>query len=415
MTTQWIVGNASDIGSGQIQAGNNTSTAFACSTYVQSNGNGATTGSTIRVSGTMSNYSAHVSVNGITGASTFRIYVSTSTAGNETFSVAGGATGTFTDSTHSDIFTAPELVWQKITGGAGGTSLQADWLYSMYAPASGDYVKYSTGVGQWQPSAAGTFYCPICASPYAGSQPFTTAAPVTITFREAGTLKDLSVQIGSGNNATTTTTTINSYVGGAQGNLAISISAGADGTFEDTSHTDTISSGTTVCMQVILGDTSGVRMLIQPSFVPSAGGYPLVRANWGVDAIGTNSTVYSMIGGGNGYVATVGKTQVPLQFAAESHHLYCYVSANTSTVLATTLNTVKNSANGNGILSIAAGATGAFEDTVNSDTYNGSTDTIGLGATNSDLVGGPTIPVMGIHLAPYSAAPSRGARAWAVP
>ena len=94
----------------------------------------------------------------------------------------------------------------------------------------------------------------------------------------------------------------------------------------------------------------------------------LIGAN-GMGGVGASTTRYwSMMTGNPALNATESQTQITYRTGGVLSNLWLYVNSNTTTITASTLQVRLNAANGNGTISVAAGTTGTFEDTVNTDT-----------------------------------------------
>lgn len=94
--------------------------------------------------------------------------------------------------------------------------------------------------------------------------------------------------------------------------------------------------------------------------------WPLLIGLGGGWTQGVSLTRYWTIIGDLDYHATEANVQILIRDTYTLNRLYVRVTANTLTA-ATTIRSRKNSANGNQIISVGAGATGVFQDVVNSD------------------------------------------------
>lgn len=167
---------------------------------------------------------------------------------------------------------------------------------------------------------------------------------------------------------------------GANTSVQVSISAGATGTFEDTTNTASFSAGDAFCLQFVIGaiglgntvtlnwfrvkvaQTTGNAV----SFFSATGlgGSRLFRIS------AASTTNYVPIGGEGGALVTTtdadDTTRPPVAIDGTASRLRASITANARTST-TTINFRKNGANGNQTLSIGSGATGVFEDTSNTD------------------------------------------------
>lgn len=181
-------------------------------------------------------------------------------------------------------------------------------------------------------------------------------------------MKNFNVVVSS-NPRALSATTYGSRIGGAGGNLAISVPASTTGQFEDTSHSDTIASGDLVNFIVTtgIGITNAIvaNIFVEIETTDSTSQWANGRAVT-VNASVTN--YYPMMGGINSAANYTTETQAQSKSGvAQTVSLAeAYVSANTLTA-DSTLKLRKNAGNGTISVSLTAGTTGWFEDTSHSD------------------------------------------------
>jgi hypothetical protein len=216
--------------------------------------------------------------------------------------------------------------------------------------------------------AASSRYC-ACAITNISSRADETLSQ--IVYRSAGTFSRLWVRITA--NATTAPSTVRLRVNGSNVNQVITIPAGQTGTFEDTANSDVVTSGQKVCYEMTAGagGTLTVR-IISVLFEPSAAGTTVSRlacdisggAAFATASVNRFNQLVSEISSGVGVESSA---QTFLSTAGTLKNLEVLVRDNARTT-ATTVRSRKNTGNGNQVITIDAGTTGVFEDTVNSDT-----------------------------------------------
>lgn len=191
----------------------------------------------------------------------------------------------------------------------------------------------------------------------------TTEAHCQIPYSSAtGTLSKLYVRVTA--NSTTADSTIVLRKNGSDGNLVITVPAGTTGTFEDTTHTDTVSSGDLVNVESISGGT-GTLSISLISAIYSAVGTTVTRLAT-EDATFSSASVtrfYPISGevspGGGG---TESQFESTIKKAGIMKNLAVYVSDNARTT-DITIRTRKNRANAGPSVTITPAATGLFQDT----------------------------------------------------
>lgn len=168
-------------------------------------------------------------------------------------------------------------------------------------------------------------------------------------------------------NTTTGSSTIDFRKAAASGNSSVSIGAGATGTFEDLSRSDTIAAGDLVNLRIV-NAAGGSLTLHYVGMIFTATDTQTVQK------IACNSANGYATPSGTGFWAFIGSTNLNTEaeiqlrigntYTASRFSLY---SDNNTRSDISTVRTRKNTANGNQSFTIGAGATGFFEDTTNSD------------------------------------------------
>jgi hypothetical protein len=193
----------------------------------------------------------------------------------------------------------------------------------------------------------------------------TTEAQRQMKIYEAVTLSKLEV-IVSANTIATSPTTVRTRIATANGNMNISIAAGATGTFQDSSNTDTFNgTGQKFCFQIVTPGTSGSISIYAISHVvdtPSGTTNFYVQRN-GVFAA-NNVTRFNPISGGALVETTEAITQTKMKVAGTFKNFNMYIISN-ARVVTDTFRFRVNNANSNPIITVTSGLTGFLEDASN--------------------------------------------------
>lgn len=208
--------------------------------------------------------------------------------------------------------------------------------------------------------------------PLAGEGSATAEARAQIRIRDSYTWTNLGLTVNA--NAGTGTSTVKSRVNGADGNQAISISAGATGDFEDTTHSDSLADGDLVAVQIAAAGGGNLTIDSVSSLVTHSGDVaieiaaaPLASGSGGSGLVLNGATSWNALHGPLvGASGAESLSQVTCRNATTLSRLRAYVSVNSASGTST-VKLRKNGADGNQAVSITTGATGEFEDTSNSD------------------------------------------------
>lgn len=318
-----------------------------------------------RTPGIFSDLMIRVTTNDRTAGSTYS-FRSGGADGTQSVSVPAGATGDFRDATGIDaVAGAGELINTKLVVGTGGTSFIWALVGAKFRATTDQVAKYEA-LGNAQSLSTGTAYFTAIAS-LGGSD--TTENREQFKFKTAGVLKNFFALVST-NTLNTAATTVRTRKNTANGGMSVSVPAGATGTFEDISNTDTIAVDDLVDIQwsVASGGTGNLSMGSAGfDFVSTNGKYHLAIATSTGQSFSLNTTTY--IAPGGSIVAantTEDNVKALAGLGATLSNLEAFVSANTITAT-TTLRTRKNGANGAQALSIPSSTTGYFEDTSNTD------------------------------------------------
>lgn len=316
---------------------------------------------TYRTAGTFSNLYINVLTND-RNASTFRTRKATANA-NLVCSITGSTTGKFADTTNTDVVTAGDDWHSQLTTGSGGTVFTAKETLVLFsstantsARAGGTDVSFSTASATTPVNFWGAIF------PNTGLD-----SVVALTYRTAGTLKNMFINVRT--NARTTTTSAVSRINSATGALAISITAGTTGTLEDTTHSDVVANGDLVNFALV--SSTGTETLVYDSitadFESTNGQQMYVNADGGGDAQAAGVTTYYAFMGAPSADTTEANVLAQISLPLVLSLLQINISANTI-ALDSTLRLRKNSGNANQVVTITALTTGLFRDTTNKDT-----------------------------------------------
>jgi len=163
------------------------------------------------------------------------------------------------------------------------------------------------------------------------------------------------------------TTTIRSRKSGANGNQSVSIGAGTTGTFEDNVNSDSLVSGDYFSWQCDTSvSTSGaIDVRIFASRLTTASNTTPIIGHNSDQNLDAGQTWYAALGGFM-WDSSESKTQRTFRTISTLSNFRVTVSSNGSDGVSTFTVRV-NGANGNQSVSVGAGATGVFEDAVNTD------------------------------------------------
>jgi hypothetical protein len=195
----------------------------------------------------------------------------------------------------------------------------------------------------------------------------TTENRVSYKYYTAGTMKNGSANLTA--NTRDSATTVKSRLNGADGAIAISITAATSGLFEDTTHTDTIASGDLYNYAIAGAAGTGTNTFgtVAVQFETTTNqshiytDYPLLYTT------GASETSPIPLCGDFGLAGTEAPCQLKARFPMTVTNLECRVNTNTATSDGT-LTFRKTAADTALTLTITAGITGLFEDAANSVT-----------------------------------------------
>lgn len=208
-------------------------------------------------------------------------------------------------------------------------------------------------------------------APGAGVPTITTEALAQIVVADAGTISQLTVYLRI-NSMTTATTVFGVRVNGVDGACTVSVPAGSIGTYTNTVDTVTVADGDLVCffVRAAAGGSGTCEILdVLAQFTVAGKQVQNFNAAQTATAYSLASTSYKLPLACTSITPT-STNETALQAQADAagtwRDMGVYVESNTRGTT-TTLQSRKNLANGNQVISIPAGATGQFRDTANTD------------------------------------------------
>lgn len=229
---------------------------------------------------------------------------------------------------------------------------------------------------------------------------YATEADCKQTWRTPGSFSNLYATVSA--NGVTATSTVNfrkdTGGGSANGNQSLSIGSGATGVFEDTSNSDSVSSGDKIDYQLVTGGSgTTITVNVITALFSATTNTSKRMATGSASTLSTaNTTYFSKFSGATGgsTATTEANEQVKFLTAGTLKNGFASITVNSRTN-STSIKTRKSGVAGNISISVSTGLTGVFEDSSNTDTvavndlWNWGTT---LGSTNNNF----TIALFGI-------------------
>lgn len=288
----------------------------------------------------------------VTNTITFR---DNSTTGNMTISITASTTGIFEDTSNSDTISAGDLINISYPSQSSGTfsATVVGFIFS----ATTNTVTRLAAMGNVTYNNLGVIALDGL------SKATTTEANAKCRQQNAGTLKNLAVNVTSSDGAQADT--LISRQNGANGNLTLSIPKSTTGWFEDTSNSDTISGGDDFNYKFSSANIIGCRTLTSDYITTDTTGQCLAADTAQATTIATNKTQYfALKGAGKGGNAAETKVQRTARGAFTFQDLT--INLLTNTITNTSTFTLRANAAGAGpSVSITASTTGVFSDLIN--------------------------------------------------
>lgn len=320
--------------------------------------------------GTMSGMIAVILANSLTKGCTVQMRINGVNA-NEVLHIPAGTNGEIQDTTHSDVIRMGDLVDYHVTTDSGTGQIEFLEVAEVFAADTNNMMKMCAGGQPYAQSTNGyaTYYEPV--SGWLGSGTNFASQTESINWyqmKTTGTFSNMGIYVAV--NGRTGNTVLRFRHNGANGNMNITIPAGATGLFEDNIYSDYVVVGDTVAysLQMDGGAGSGhfTASFVDSEFTTQTNTMEYLSQVQG-HAFTPSQTTFNTIQGGGGFdSAEVNDIETLAQVPGTFSHMHTYVQTNTLNV-ASTINFRKNFANGNEVITIPAGKTGYFEDTTHTD------------------------------------------------
>ncbi len=337
---------------------------------------------------TWANLWVNVTANATSGTSTVSSRKNTD-VGAQSVSIGAGLTGNFADDTNHDCLADGDTCNFKIVVGAGG-AITIRAVTSTFASDVDSPILVTSYVRGSSQNSNTTRYAPIFGLPGFDS----TETFSKYTWRVAATLSNLRVFVfGNTVNGASTFSTRKNTAPGAQ---SVSITASTSGAFEDTTNSDTIASGDLVNYQFATGGSSGTMSLTIAHMKSVSTGRQVAAAYNAQSGSGGTVDRWMCVEGQPSIVTTESLTQIAARIAFTAKNLFVRVVGNTRDDT-WTVRLRKNTANSTLVVSIGAGLTGVFEDTVNTTAYI-ATDVLNFQYSTGGGAGTMTIFILGFEL-----------------
>lgn len=328
----------------------------------------------VRAAGTVGNLWAYVSANTINGNSVFTVQKSTVDT-IITFTVGSLGTGAFSDDTHTATFASTdEILVKVVTSSVSGTkTITVKTLGVTFNADSGAESMLISTNGAATTASATTYYN------VPGGRPLATRTDETnakVRARQAFTAHNLWCYVSA--SSRTLNNTLQFRKNGGDGTQVITFIG--TGTYEDTTHTDSVAAGDDFDVRFTTSaETSSVTISSMGVLLTSNNGYWMSILGDNQPSSLTSSTTYFAPLGGGGITTTLATVEaegnILPQFDFTVKNLACYRSGGTTASGSIKLR--KNLGDGTCVLTMPA-STGLIEDTTHTDDFTGGTDEIGF-------------------------------------
>ena len=227
---------------GGTNIGSNTTQYFGIVGRLLSSTTDGNPGSRFTEAGTAKNLMLDIVSNASVLTGTYALRKNSTTTTAVTIAVAGGTTGQVEDTTHTDTAVANDSYYGIKSGGTSGSSVlvQSTGLWFDYTSGTTSDILGGTvnsGGAQYSQSTGNRFMAMAGATPNSA----TTEANEQLQIGYAATWSNLRARVLT--STTAQATTCSSRIAGVTGNQAFTITAAGTGSFEDASHTDSVSQG----------------------------------------------------------------------------------------------------------------------------------------------------------------------------
>ena len=230
-------------------------------------------------------------------------------------------------------------------------------------------VIHQTSQGPTSVAASTTLYINLAANARL-SGTVTAETNLQTTYRSAGTLSNLYINILTNDRAAST---LRTRVNVGNGNMNVSITGSTTGKFEDTVNTDSVTAADewNYSLATGAGGTVFTFSTVMTLFAATTNTVSRIGASLETSYTTASTTFIGPLAGDLQLVASAADSLngVTYRTAGSLANLFINIKNNARTTTSTLRSRV-NSANGNLVISILSGVTGFLEDTVNSDTLS---------------------------------------------
>lgn len=351
--------------------------------------------SPIRNAGTFSNLYSYVPSNTASVTSTITLQKSqVNTA--MTVSYTSDQTGIKEDTSNTVSFANTDEVNYEVAvpAEAGTNTLTISVIGCQFAPdTSSDCVSPLIMQGLFTSTASTDTFAPPNGRAVASGQ---VEANVKYRVRQSFTASNLWTHVFV--NGRTTDVVIKTRKNGADGSQTVTYTSGQTGVKEDTTNTDSLSSGDD--FNYLINTSTGAGTIeintVCTTLVNTSGDFILLSARGGGTGVGPSTTTYFPISSDDFNNATEANVQIYPRFTFTAFELQSFVSTNTNSVLASDVFLRDNGANSSLTVSYAAAQTGLKLDSSNTATITSGTDEINYSVVNNDVTGTVTFHTLSV-------------------
>jgi len=358
---------------------------------------------TYRTAGTMSNLWIRVTTGTTTGSSTLTLRINGAN-GNETLSIAQGATGAFQAGQTDNI-----AAGDKINGvfNSGDNNIQISIIAVTFTPTTTSTSLSKCGYNSFMGGNTATFFMSIVNG---GNNQGGSESLSKFRMRKSFTASNCCVNVSTNNSSSPPT--IKSRKNGANGNIAVSPTANTTGIFEDTSHNDSLVSGDDYNYTFVTTDNQFQVGFVSIELTNSNGDICLGTStdnNFGGATFNTSVTNYGGLAGD----VIADTTESDMQVTINASYIFSQLVINIDTNSITsnpsaTINLRANGGNTGVVISAINNQTGILVD--NSHTYTSSSSDLMNYQIITGATGGPSMSYrqLAVNANFQSAAPGGG-------
>ena len=322
----------------------------------------------VRDAGTYSNLFCNVTQNDIAAATSATVTLRLSAAGTAvTVSYGSSQTGIKEDTTHTvsavntntvDFSVAATSVSGSHTVTIAGLAIQFDPTTTTNCIS---HMINAAPANPFSTASSSVFYAPN------GS--FSGSTEANVKYSVLGTFTASNLWTAVSSNARTTTTTFTTRKNGGAGGQSVSYTSTQTGTKEDTSGTDSLTSGDDYNYSLNTGTGTGsiTVSVCSTRLVSTSSSFIISNMNSATPSQNFNVNNFFGPEGGTTITTTEANAQIYPRFAFTASKFSVFCRGNTITTSATTVFLRVNGANGNQNVSFAAAETGLKTDSTDTD------------------------------------------------